>query len=152
MKHTRHTGINSVTATEAPAHRGLWACVYLCATPVRSALHASAFVILLLYSSAYAAQFSVEGFSTETIAGGLTLPTAAAFHTDGRIFIAQKNGVVRVVDNGILLPTPFIELAKVNNYRDRGLLGIAIDPDFDTNGFVYLAYTYENDESNPTGP
>lgn len=108
--------------------------------------------ILLNCATAYAATFSTEGFTTERVAGGLTLPTAVAFHTDGRIFIAQKNGVVRVVENGQLLPDAFIELADVNNHRDRGLLGIAIDPDFDSNGFVYLAYTYENNAANPTGP
>ena len=57
----------------------------------------------------------------------------------------QKNGVVRIIKNGQLLPTPFIDLsAKVNTFDDRGIWGLAFDPDFANNGYVYLSYTYEN--------
>jgi len=78
---------------------------------------------LLFQTVSYAAQFTSAGFALETVASGLTLPTAVAFHTDGRIFIAQKNGVVRVIQNGQLLQTPFIELTDVNTWGDRGLIG-----------------------------
>ena len=75
-------------------------------------------------------------------------PDAIAFLPDGRMLIAQKSGVVRIVKSGALLPTPFIDLNTtpdiVNDYWDRGLLGIAVDPNFATNGYVYLLYTYEN--------
>ena len=44
-----------------------------------------------------------------------------------------------------LLPTPFIDLsAKVNTFDDRGFWGLAFDPNFATNGYVYMSYTYEN--------
>ncbi len=114
-------------------------------------LYAAAMISFAVHSPAHSVQFNADGFSVEQIVGGLTLPTALAFHPDGRIFIAQKNGVVRVMENGQLLDTPFIELGDVNNHRDRGLIGIAIDPDFDNTGFVFLAYTYENDPSNIDG-
>jgi glucose/arabinose dehydrogenase len=53
---------------------------------------------------------------------------------------------VRLVKNGVLQPTPFIDISdRVNGYWDRGLLGVAVDPEFTTNGYVYLLYTYEND-------
>ncbi len=92
------------------------------------------------------------GFGIETIATGLNFPTAAAFTPDGRILVAQKGGEVRIVDaSGNLLPTPFITLIDVNAAEDRGLIGIAVDPNFATNGFVYLAYTYEVDPSQPGG-
>ena len=53
------------------------------------------------------------------------------FAPDGRLFVWQKNGVVRVIKNGQLLPTPFIDLsAKVNTYDDRGFWGLAFDPQF----------------------
>ena len=68
-----------------------------------------------------------------------------AFAPDGRLFVWQKNGVVRVIKNGVMLPTPFIDLsAKVNTFDDRGFWGFAFDPDFVNNGFVYMTYTYEN--------
>ncbi len=88
----------------------------------------------------------------EIVAGGLTLPTALTFLPDGRILIAEKSGVVRVVKAGNVLTTPFIDIsAHVNDYEDRGLLGIAADKDFATNGYVYLLYTYEHQNKGATG-
>ena len=81
-----------------------------------------------------------QGFSETVIASGLVDPTAMAVSTDGRIFVAQQGGVVRVVKNGALLPAPFVTLT-VNAIGERGLIGIALDPQFSLNGFVYLHYT-----------
>ena len=93
-----------------------------------------------------------SGFSEAVVAAGLTSPTAFAFLPDGRILIAEKQGTVRVVKNGALLATPFIDIRdRVNDYWDRGLLGIAADPSFVTNGYVYLLYTYENDAATYSG-
>ena len=83
--------------------------------------------------------------------GDLEKPTAFAFAPDGRIFIALKEGTVRIARDGVLLPVPFIELAA-NSHAQRGLMGLVLDPDFETNGYVYLYYTYENDPAHPTGP
>jgi glucose/arabinose dehydrogenase/fibronectin type 3 domain-containing protein len=90
--------------------------------------------------------FTDSGFATERVA---TLPpftlVGMAFAPDGRQFVWQKNGVVRVIKNGQLLPTPFIDLsAKVNTFDDRGFWGLAFDPQFASNGRVYLSYTFEN--------
>jgi hypothetical protein len=82
-------------------------------------------------------------------------PTSFAFFPapDTRILIAEKSGIVRIVKNGALLPTPFIDLSdRVNDYWDRGLLGIAVDPNFPTNPHVFLLYTYENDAGEYEGP
>lgn len=84
------------------------------------------------------------GFESEVVAGGFVLPTAMAFTPDGRIFVAEKGGAVRVVKNGAVLPTPLITLTDINTFGDRGLLGMAVDPDFASNGYVYLSYTFEN--------
>jgi glucose/arabinose dehydrogenase len=108
--------------------------------------------IVLMQSFASAAQFNNSGFSLQRITAGLDLPTAIAFHPDGRIFIAQKNGVVRIWQDGSLLASPFVTIGEVNNHRDRGLIGIAIDPEFDSNRFVYLAYTYDSDPADLSGP
>jgi len=84
------------------------------------------------------------GFQSVVMSPQLSAPTAMAFAPDGRIFIAQKGGIVRVVQNGNLLATPFIDLsAEVNNAGDRGMLGIALDPNFATNRMVYLLYTVD---------
>ncbi|GEM_PF-1956008 len=88
------------------------------------------------------------GFISETVVTNLAGPTTIAFANDGRIFIGQKDGKVRVFENGVLLPTPFIDLTnEVNNYWDRGLLGIALHPDFPTTPYVYLLYTYDPPEA-----
>ena len=63
------------------------------------------------------------------MASGLPFATGVAFAPDGRMFIALKGGVVRVYQNGTLLPTPFLDItSQVANSNDRGLLGIAVHP------------------------
>ena len=66
--------------------------------------------------------------------------TAMEFAPDGRLFVAQQSGKLRVVQNGTLLATPFLTVA-VNSSGERGLLGVAFDPNFATNHFVYVYYT-----------
>lgn len=88
----------------------------------------------------------------DTLARGLAGPTAFAPLPDGRILIAEKWGLVRVLKAGALLPTPFIDLRPmVNDYADRGLIGMTIDPDFARTGYVYLLYVYENDATRYAG-
>jgi len=112
-------------------------------------------VVLLLFSlplQTLATTFTASGFSQEIIASGLNIPTAFTFLPDGRILIAEKDGIVRVVKDGQLLSQPFINLrTRVNAYGDRGLVAIAADPNFATNKYVYLMYTYENNASQPDG-
>jgi glucose/arabinose dehydrogenase len=80
------------------------------------------------------------GFTDTLVAGDLANATAMAMAPDGRIFVCLQNGALRVVKNGALLPTPFHTVA-VNALGERGLLGVAFDPNFNTNGFVYVYYT-----------
>ena len=69
-------------------------------------------------------------------------PTAIAFPPDGRILLATQPGRLRVFEGGVLLPIPALDLsAKACSNRERELLGIAVDPAFATNGFVYAYYT-----------
>jgi glucose/arabinose dehydrogenase len=75
---------------------------------------------------------------------GLPQPTDFAFAPDGRIFVATKGGAVRIIKDGALLPQPFIEV-PANNFHERGLLGLALDPQFSTNGFAYLYYDEDAD-------
>src|SRR3954467_10461327 len=81
-----------------------------------------------------------SGFSEAVVASGVTNPTAMQFAPDGRLFIAEQGGKLRVVKNGVLLPAPFVSLT-VSSAGERGLLGIAFDPAFASNHFVYLYYT-----------
>lgn len=89
--------------------------------------------------------FTDPGFANEKVASGFSAPTGFVFAPDGRIFVWEKVGRVRIFKNGALLATPFIDISgHVNNSGDRGLLGLALDPNFETNGYVYLAYVFEN--------
>ncbi len=64
-----------------------------------------------------------------------------AFTPDGRVLVCQQNGQLRVVKNGSLLTTPAITLS-VNTSGERGLIGVAVDPNFTTNNYIYLYYTH----------
>lgn len=88
-------------------------------------------------------------FSEEIYVQGLSSPTAMAWAPDGRLFIAQKGGTVRVVSAaGALLPTPFVSIT-VDSAGERGLIGIALDPNFASNGYVYLHFTKPAQNGNP---
>ncbi len=99
--------------------------------------------------------FASPGFTAETV---VTLapfrPVGIAPGPGGRMFVWQRDGVVRIVKDGVLLATPFVDIrSQVNQYGDRGLLGVAVDPDFQTSGHVYLLYTNETGGNpNDSGP
>ena len=71
---------------------------------------------------------------------GLAAPTSMEFAPDGRIFVTQQGGALRVVKNGALLATPFATV-NTNFSGERGLLGVTFDPNFTANGHVYVYYT-----------
>ena len=81
------------------------------------------------------------GFTETRIVTNLDQPVAMAFAPDGRLFVTEKTGDVRVVDAaGQLLPAPFMSLT-VNSLGERGALGITFDPNFATNRHLYVYYT-----------
>jgi glucose/arabinose dehydrogenase/PKD repeat protein len=91
-----------------------------------------------------AAAIVPTGFSDRVAIGGLTFPTDIAFAADGRVFVAEKSGIVKVFDSlSDPTPTVFADLrTQVHDFIDRGLLGIALDPQFPTRPYVYVLYTY----------
>lgn len=80
------------------------------------------------------------GFTQSTVATGLSAPTAMAFAPDGRLFVCEQGGELKVLKNGSVLAEPFVGL-RVDSRGERGLLGVAFDPGFATNHFVYVYYT-----------
>ncbi len=96
-------------------------------------------VSVCLVIQAYAQTFP-GNFSREQVGGTISNPTVIAFALDGRIFVAQQSGTLMVIKNGTQLATPFLTLS-VTSTGERGLIGIALDPDFVTNNFIYLYYT-----------
>jgi glucose/arabinose dehydrogenase len=97
-------------------------------------------IVLALIAPRAASAAVPSGFTETLVAGGLANPTAMAFAPDGRLFVAQQGGALRVIKNGTLLGPAFVTLT-VNASGERGLLGVAFDPSFATNGYVYVYYT-----------
>ncbi|MEV4621278.1 PQQ-dependent sugar dehydrogenase [Asanoa sp. NPDC049573] len=85
------------------------------------------------------------GFTEQVVMTGLTSPTKLVFAPDGRILVAQKNGVIKIFDSlSDTTPTVFADLStEVFNYGDLGLLGLAVPPDFPATPYVYVSYTYD---------
>src|SRR5690349_6242161 len=96
-------------------------------------------VLLLVINVARGATVPA-GFTDTLVANGLLNPTAMALAPDGRIFVCQQGGALRVIKNGVLLLTPFLTVT-VDSQGERGLLGIAFDPNFVSNQLVYVYYT-----------
>lgn len=81
------------------------------------------------------------GFAETQVATGLN-PTTMSFAPDGRLFLCEKHGLLRVLVDGKLLPDPVLDLsAKIDAWNERGLLSICFDPEFSRNGWIYLYYT-----------
>jgi glucose/arabinose dehydrogenase len=89
---------------------------------------------------ARAADYSVAGFSDTPVATGLDQPTDFTWTPDGRMLILEKTGKVRLVVGGVLQASVALTLT-VESSGEMGLLGICLDPDFATNGYVYIYYT-----------
>jgi len=88
------------------------------------------------------------GFALEDVTGGgpFEQPVAIAFAPGGRMFVAEKEGRVWVVRNGERAPAPLLDLRReVLSNIERGLLGIAVDPNYAVNGHIYLNYTVDHD-------
>ena len=79
----------------------------------------------------------------EIIAEGLQAPRSIDISMDGRIFVSEKRGSIRVVDNGTLLTEPVGDI-KAENIGDAGLLGLTLHPNFTQNHLFYVYYTYSN--------
>jgi glucose/arabinose dehydrogenase len=100
----------------------------------------SVFLILISSGITLRAATVPTGFTDSLVAGGLSNPTTMAFAPDGRLFVSQQGGQLRVIKNGALLATPFLTVTT-DPSGERGLLGIAFDPNFASNQFVYIYYT-----------
>ena len=86
------------------------------------------------------------GFQESVVFSGLVAPTNVQFASDGRVFVAEKRGTIKVFDSlSDTTPDTFADLrTNVHDFWDRGLLGLALDPNFPTNPYVYVLYTYDH--------
>ena len=106
------------------------------------ALLASVVAILAFSAnSARGAATLPSNFAQSQVVGGLASPTAMEFAPDGRLFVAEQRGTLRVVKAGGRLATFLNISGRVDQAGERGLLGIAFDPGFSSNHYVYLYFT-----------
>ncbi|ASJ72474.1 PQQ-dependent sugar dehydrogenase [Granulosicoccus antarcticus] len=89
-----------------------------------------------------------EGFIDEAYISGLDGQiTGFDASAAGRVFISEKAGIVRVFQDGQLLAEPFLDINEIVNDRvDRGMLSVAVHPQFPLTPFVYVLYTYDPPE------
>ncbi|MDX2139109.1 MAG: PQQ-dependent sugar dehydrogenase [Chloroflexota bacterium] len=105
-----------------------------------------AILVMLLFSQASPSHATtlVPDFIETDVVSGLSSPVTMAFAPDGRLFIALQAGSIRIVQNGVLLPTPFVNVPTIGVF-EQGLLGIAFDPNFATNGYIYTYFTSQTE-------
>lgn len=94
------------------------------------------------------AQALPPGFGVETVANGLQRPTDMAFASNGTIYVAEMAGRIRTITNGNVAAQPFIDMTpQVNLSSNRGLLGMALHPDFPNTPYIYVSYAYDPPET-----
>jgi glucose/arabinose dehydrogenase len=81
-------------------------------------------------------------FRVETVVSGLEVPWSIAFAPDGRMFITERPGRVRVFENGKLRPQPIATIEDVRSASESGLMGLVLHPQFASNHLLYLSYAY----------
>ena len=100
-------------------------------------------VLVLLLVSAFGASsaraYPVD-FRDTQVASGLVLPIALVCVPDGRMFVGEIGGTIRLVKNGVVSPKPMTQLS-VENFEEQGLLGMALHPDFPNRPYLYVLYT-----------
>ncbi len=97
--------------------------------------------VALVASPAGASAFP-SGFTDTLVAGGLGSATAVAQLPDGRFLVTSQSGQLWVVDNGaVSTALDLAALSKICTNSEEGLLGVTVDPQFSTNGRIYLYYT-----------
>ena len=128
--HLRRTTAQRIGSRAAARRFGLAALLVLLAVGAAAPAHAGTLP---------------TGFQDAAVFSGLDSPTAVRFASDGRVFVAQKNGIIKVFSSlTATTGTTFADLrSQVDDYWDRGLLGLALDPQFPTRPYVYVLYAYD---------
>jgi len=87
---------------------------------------------------AFAESYPDLGVKVETVAENLSIPWSIDFAYDGRIFFSERTGTLQVIDKGVQKQIMSLDVGS----GEGGMLGIALDPDFESNHYIYIYYTY----------
>src|SRR5215217_4272719 len=106
-------------------------------------------LLALAVGPAQGAVHLLPGFTQSRVASDLTKPMDMEFAPDGRLFVVEQDGIVRIVQPNGMLAT-FLDIsAKVDSTGERGLQSLTFDPNFATNHYVYLEYTMAGTGTTP---
>ncbi|MEM9774577.1 MAG: PQQ-dependent sugar dehydrogenase [Chloroflexota bacterium] len=102
--------------------------------------------MLLIFSSAAQSEpAAAPRIDVRLVTSGLTQPTgitSTGIFNDDRLFILEKTGQIKILKDGFIQAAPFLNLeGQVNTVNERGLLGLAFDPDYEQNGYFYINYS-----------
>ncbi len=111
----------------------------------RVAIVIAAWLLAVVAASPAHAAALPQDFQEDTVFSGLTQPTNIAFAPDGKVFVAEKSGLVKAFTSlSDTTPDVVADLrSKVHDFWDRGLLGLAIDPSYPIKDSIYVLYTYD---------
>lgn len=102
--------------------------------------------VLTTFTSTTTAGAAVPaGFTDTAVISGLSAPTNAVFAPDGRVFVSEKSGLVKTFDS-ITDTTATVTAdlrTQTQDFWDRGLLGLTLDPAYPTRPYLYVLYTYD---------
>jgi len=101
--------------------------------------------VIFIFSSipfVFAQEYPDLGVKVETVAENLDIPWSIVWDPDGTIFFTERNGNVRIIQDGIVSEKPILSLDVGGG--EGGLLGIALDPNYSENHYIYLYYSYQN--------
>ena len=101
---------------------------------------AAVLALLLVVPAASAQEYPELGVMVETVAENLRIPWSIDWTPDGTALFTERGGDLRAIQDGVLVPEPLLSV-EVSGV-EGGLLGVAVDPDFGDNRYVYLYYTY----------
>jgi glucose/arabinose dehydrogenase len=124
--------------------------IHLFATIALALLASVGTLLVLPIETAQGAASLPTGFTDSQVVSGLTNPTDMEFAPDGRLFVAEQAGRVRIAKPDGTPLTTFLNIStKVDSNGERGLQALTFDPNFSTNGYVYLHYTKKATSTTP---
>ncbi|MGE3172604.1 MAG: PQQ-dependent sugar dehydrogenase [Planctomycetota bacterium] len=87
---------------------------------------------------------AAQGFVDSPFMNGFVQPVGFTFHGTSVMYVYERRGQIQVVYQGTRLPTPLLDISdEVGGWRDYGMLGMALDPNFATNGYYYVSYVVD---------
>src|SRR5437867_4409556 len=83
-----------------------------------------------------------DSLKIEVFAENMYVPWSIVFTSPDRCLVTERNGKLRVIENGKLLGQPLKEFSEVSTESEEGLMGLTLDPDYKSNKLIYLSYAY----------